>query len=953
MALLQERHQDTWQTIIDDQASPLGELCPAADGKPNLLLHNTQGEEIFLHNSADTAAELRDYYQLVPEKSTGVAIMIGMGLGHTPLAMLQNRPSLRHLAIFEPELGIFKRALQAQDLTKLLTDHRVIIAVGKMDAADAMAPMIRALQLENLHILKHLPCFRFAPDAYQDCYNKIYQIANSFNVGGNTTTAYGSKFIDNRLRNMSAVHHQQLLENLQNKFTGVPAILVAGGPSLNKNVHLLAEAAGKAVIIAADTALPSLLAHKVVPDFTSSIDMQDITLEKIIAGAQQAKTTNLLCSAWLTPRVSKIFPARQVYWSFSAKNMEKWLNTLLGGKMLTSGAGTVAQLNLIAAHVLGCSPIVFVGQDLAFTNNEGHGEHTALTSRNVQKDMANNKESCLIEGYGGGHEVLSNRAFIDHKYNIERAIAVADDRKFINATEGGARIKGAAELPLREVISRYCQQKIELSTKLRRVEEQSPMPSPKAEISKLTRMLKSITTVSRDMDLLGNLVTELSAEIDTLRQQNISCRKFDSLPAAARRQFLKLDELNTRLDQAKVWKLLEDTTLEGLRLSERLNHELKQLENKPERYLEWLSKALERFIAINQCRRQVLEPFNAQLTRLVNFLKKETFLLRPPSKKQKKQKNKKTANRERLGELLKLYYDNGEYVLLEQAIASYFTNQPESAELTFYAGVIAAQRSQFADMERHFSHALELDKSWEDDIAACRTQLAATYVNFANQWQNADLTVACRLLFKAIRYEPESAEMRRILTGTAANILNQTAETDQQEQAAKTGSLAAWCRELADSPALKAALTSGQTARFYRLYGEALHASGQFPTAAKALQASLDAAPDSAGTLHLLANVYFALNDYPAAITNLEQAVALDSSYALDWENIGDSLAANQPEDAILAYEKCFTALPERLILLKKMADCYRAADRLPEAREAYSIYLARIKSGTTPRCPT
>ena len=50
--------------------------------------------------------------------------------------------------------------------------------------------------------------------------------------------------------------------------------------SLDKNVHFLAQVQEKAVIIAVDTVLPTLLKNGIRPHFLTSIDPNNLTYEK-------------------------------------------------------------------------------------------------------------------------------------------------------------------------------------------------------------------------------------------------------------------------------------------------------------------------------------------------------------------------------------------------------------------------------------------------------------------------------------------------------------------------------------------------------------------------------------------------------------------------------------------------------------------------------------------------
>lgn len=941
LALLKQLHPRAYQAVTDYTGEPLGEFCIAADGEPNLFVVAKSGEQIFFHDPVATDAELAGYYALMPEDATGVALFIGMGLGYTPRAMLKSHSRLRHLAIFEPEPGIFIRALQALDLASLLTDRRVSIAIGPdVDVPAVLVPMSRTLQLETLVILHHSPCFRFSPETYQKMHDNVYKLGNDYNISGNTTSTFGNKFIENRLKHLSAIHHQHLLEQLKGSFADVPAILVAAGPSLDKNIHLLRQAKGKALILAVDTALPALLAQGVTPDFTTCIDMDDITLEKIIDVAAEVADTSLVCASWVTSLVPKNFPARQVYWTFTAKKMERWLNTLLGGKVFTAGAGTVAQLNFISAIMLGCSPIIFVGQDLAFTDNAGHARHTSLTSNDYQESIFEKQEVLWVDGYGGG-KVPTFRSYLGFKHHFEQSIAVNPDRRFINATEGGVRLEGAEELPLQEVLARYCRRPIDVMTVIREAEGQEQMTGRRRMIDEFSRMLKTIAGIEKDMSRLEDVTARLAKEIKGLQERGIECRRFNALAPAIQQQFKGMDTLNADLDKTRVWGLLEEITMEGLRQSERLNHEIKPLADQPERYLEYLDKAINRVRVINRFRRQVLGSFGQQLKRLHAHLQRENTLLQKLSKE-------KNGEKETVLELLRLYEASGDYTLMEKMLAEHCPDHNESAEISFLLGSIAAHRCQLDGMERHFTRTLTLDPSWSRRIDACREILARRYLDFAQHYQAIDQGVMLRMLFKAARYTMEPPILRQNLAAEAERILAKAEAAAKQGEKSdqSTAALAVWSQELTANGNLLAALNPEQAAKIYRYHGEALVDQEHFPEAREVFATALALSPQ-APQLHLLsADAAFALDDYVAGITALDRAVALDRNYAAHWEGIGDTLmAASQPDDALAAYEKCFIALPERIDLLKKMGDCYLALDQPEAAREAYSQLAARLGS--------
>lgn len=86
-----------------------------------------EGKDAFLHDPDDPekAAEVLD---LVPENSSGACVLIGMGLGYIIHSLLEQRRSIRHLAVFDLNMNAFKQALKVRDFTTILADKRLILS---------------------------------------------------------------------------------------------------------------------------------------------------------------------------------------------------------------------------------------------------------------------------------------------------------------------------------------------------------------------------------------------------------------------------------------------------------------------------------------------------------------------------------------------------------------------------------------------------------------------------------------------------------------------------------------------------------------------------------------------------------------------------------------------------------------------------------------------------------
>lgn len=951
MATLKKNHLQVWEFLTHFPLEPAGEVCPAPNGKPNLWVNNQEGDRVSLHIKDAPEIEARQFLDVVAENFNGILTLTGMGLGYAPLALIQQRPMVRHLAIFEPNAGIFLHALHALDLTPLLSDPRVILGIGPdLDVGAIMSPAHKAMQLENIQNLQHLPSFALNHEQYSSLHEAIYNHCSSFNIEGITVAHMGKDFLGNRLQHLNSMHHDRLLMELAQKFTGLPTILVAAGPSLDKNVHLLKEAKGKALIIAVDSALPTLIAHGIMPDLIGTIDPLELIFEKVAGVAPQVHDTSLLCMSWASSKMIKLFPADQVFWCFGAKPIETWMVSLMGDNIVTPGASTVAHLNFLAAIIMGSSPIVFVGQDLAFSSTKSHSAHAVLQTQDLGEALQNgNANAVWLDGIDGG-KVLSDRGFLSNKLFFESMIK-KQEGVYINATEGGAHIEGTQVMPLQEVLDLYCTNPMEIKEKLRPTDGQKQDQRRERFLQEFDR----VATLGRDIIKILEKTDTLSRNIlqhfaKTPKISVARYRSFNDLPASIRKKVEELDKLNKRLDtESGIWPLLQEVTMAGLRRSEQQKHVIGSLANDPNRYVEWLQKNIERFLQINEIRREVLPMLTETLAHDVTFLKTEEKLLAAL-----RANGSDSDDAETILALAQLYYKAGNLNLARPLISRLATLLPESAEVIFLQGWVAAHYTEYAQAEALFVKAVAIDPGYAAKIESFRQHQGEAYMKYAAFFREMDKATSRRLLIKGLRYAPDHAGVVNQLVVLCDQALNEIKQTPEAKNLKKAvGVIDGWLADLAAGQRLAEILGPERIARFHLERGIILAQENDYSEAIKAFDNALLLTPDDP-TLHInLTDMHFALDQYSQGLAHLSKAVSLDSAYVVYWEGIGDSLAAAaQHEEALAAYEKCFAILPERVHLLKKIGDCYLAAGQLEPAKEAYLLLKGKMQAiETTTNC--
>lgn len=136
----------------------------------------------------------------------------------------------------------------------------------------------------------------------------------------------------------------------------------------------------------------------------------------------------------------------------------KWLK--LNTAVLNTGK-SVTNMAFKIAEYMGCDPIVLVGQDLAYASDgQSHvsgadhardGLATSPLTMQKTKVLGNNGE--MLDSLDTWIGMLKR-----FEFDIDKA---KGSYKVINATEGGARIKGTEVMTLQEVIDKYLQDDID------------------------------------------------------------------------------------------------------------------------------------------------------------------------------------------------------------------------------------------------------------------------------------------------------------------------------------------------------------------------------------------------------------------------------------------------------------------------------------------------------------
>lgn len=944
ISLLQRHHPHLWQYLQHNQTPLIGEIFYTPAGKPNLKAVNYEGQSIIFHNS-DDLEEATVYRNRLPVEYAGVVTLVGMGLGYPPLDILQHRKRIRHMVIFEPHIGIFLQALKHLDLSPLLTDPKVIIVLGSPpDIEQALGRAGRAIMLEDTHFMRHLTSFLFAApehpapgaEPYPAMGERVFACVNHLNMCGSTAVAIGHSHFKNRLKNLFMIKDYRFLESLKNSLPNIPAILVAGGPSLDKNIHLLAQAKGKAVIFAVDTALPALVAHGVIPDFLATMDADEVIYEKISDCAPLVRHVNLLCQNHVAPKIPATFPADQIFLNLGTGYVDNWLRSCFDCEQQDLVSyWSVAHLNLATAILANASPIIFLGQDLAFTDFKGHAAHTVLTDQAIMDNvLANRQDLIWIDGYFG-EKVPTNRALQGIKVIFEKMIS-QHQNLYINATEGGAHIQGTERMPLAEALQRHCSLPLHIEDSIHSCIHDASAPDVTKFCGAAAHLLGVIKKLRSALKTSQKILESSQKDVARLKKNATRYTNCSDLPLKLQKALKEIDTLHETIDKATaIWLMLQEVTMKGLQENERFQAQMKGMDS-PKEYLDVLDLSLIRIEKLNYHQRNALDLFSDLLSELVQHFQHEKILA--------EQAASSPENADAMFDLASYYMKIGYPAKARLLLENLLERQPGRAKIHYHLGCIAVHQRDYEKFRLYFAEASRLDPELQRPIAAFLKQQGDTFKEYADIYRKFDRNTFIKLLIKGLFFCPSHTTLLEELGRCAREDLAIIAGTEKGQQEID-GIIRCWHKLFATTASLATCLQQEELAVFHAAYAKLATHENDFPEAIHWLNEALRLRPTA--ELHAsMMTALFELGQFEQGITHLQQAVALDKSFGRHWEEIGDSLLeSGQYQDALVAYESCFLALPDHLLVLKKMGDCYHSLDQLEAAHASYLQFKERTEA--------
>ncbi|GMB09127.1 motility associated factor glycosyltransferase family protein [Thermolongibacillus altinsuensis] len=426
-------HQVSKMHFNENEVKREWEIVYTRSGFPTLI-YKGEGLNYLLHSKYDPIKEAKNFIKNNLEESANGYIVYGFGLGYHIKELLENIEA-KELVIFETRPAVFYLALKYVNLEGIVNNTNIKIYLE--DDVKSFVQEFNKIELKEYQLIIHGPSLKIMPKDFTD----IKFLFENYKVHQNSFNRHKLLLQSNFQENIKRYH--QSVDVLFGKWINQPIVIVSAGPSLDKNKHLLRDIQNRALIMSVGTALKPLLQIDVIPDFVIITDPQDIVYNQI-DGLEDLEIP-LIALSTCNKHVLQNYKGYKFIAFQEGYDLAEQYARENNIKLVKTG-GSVSTTALDISIQFGCNPIIFVGLDLAYTNNKTHVKGTYFYQENV-----NSKFLRPIKSISGETVYTTKNLYIYLKW-IEKRISMENNITFIDATEGGAYIQGTEILDLETVI---------------------------------------------------------------------------------------------------------------------------------------------------------------------------------------------------------------------------------------------------------------------------------------------------------------------------------------------------------------------------------------------------------------------------------------------------------------------------------------------------------------------
>ena len=277
--------------------------------------------------------------------------VIGMGLGYLPLEAIKKGIGNPRMVIIERSEEIFRHALENTDLEPLLKNDRVDLFIGDdVPIANIVERYQEMIPIGKNQIIVHPNYEKVFGKTIVPIKQELTEQIRAVRDNWFTTKKYGQQMFTNAVSNLSSLFAGTPMKNLRGKFEGIPAVCVAGGPSLDNAIPNLKKLQKHVLFIACDSAVNALLKAGIRPHIVVTSDIFETNIEKLKPHVEALRETILIYSIESNPDNVRLYLGqKRVAVSAYNKLLLSWLDPELNLQSQYPAMTSVSHMAIFSA----------------------------------------------------------------------------------------------------------------------------------------------------------------------------------------------------------------------------------------------------------------------------------------------------------------------------------------------------------------------------------------------------------------------------------------------------------------------------------------------------------------------------------------------------------------------------------------------------------------------------
>lgn len=429
------------------------EYIKMIDGVP----HFRKDDEWYAMRSRDCFNEVKRLLEDIDPYVDYLIILGGIGNPQVLCDLVKKTSNGTKIIVVEQNPYIMKYVFSHTSFTNMMEENKFVICDDDDDLIDTMAVICVNAGWENLSQnmkVVSMPYMHLEEGIVVKTIKSFKKIiVNNLAGLGNSVEDMVNGLI-NEYKNVDECIKANGLAELRGKYKGYPGIVVSAGPSLDKNIHLLKELYGKAVIITSDAANRACKAIGAKVDGIATIERDIPTYNYFYKNQELDPDMVFVGPALVWPDILKEYPGKKMLLAKTAQGIDGWWGEFFPQQEYILQGFSCSNLAHAVLEEMGCNPIIFIGQDLAFTGNKRHSENSKFLKNNETEKLTKENHKYWTKGIEG-EDVPTSRVFNQFREIMEEMITLGKTT-VIDATEGGAVIKGTEVMTFQEAIDQYC-----------------------------------------------------------------------------------------------------------------------------------------------------------------------------------------------------------------------------------------------------------------------------------------------------------------------------------------------------------------------------------------------------------------------------------------------------------------------------------------------------------------